>query len=119
MLSPVRLDAENAEHPIPGPVGTAFRLGFSPAFLDCATMCIHRARFVDGRPAPYHCLDGLPDEAVVRRQPSGRVALAKPTLISGFERGGFFYTRTAAARSCEQWAAAVPGSSCGQLPPGC
>ena len=119
MLSPARIDAENAEHAIPGPAGTAHRLGFSPAFLDFARMCVHRARFADGRLAPYHCLDGLPEEVVVRRLPSGRVVLAKATLISGFERGGFFYTRTAAARSCEQWAAAVPGSFGCQPPPGC
>ena len=117
MLSPARIDAQNAEHAIPGPAGTAYRLGFSPAFLDCATMRIHPARFADGRFAPYHCLDGLPEEMVVRRLPSGRVTLAKGTLISGFERGGFFYTRRAAARACEQWAAASPGALERRPPP--
>jgi hypothetical protein len=81
---------------------TIRRLGFTPAFLDCARMRIHPARFADGKPAPYHCLDGLPDEAVLLRLPMGRVLHAKP-LMYGFERGGFFYTRTAAARACVQW----------------
>lgn len=79
------------------------RLGFKPAFLDFATQTIHLSRFADGRPAPIHVLDGLPDEVVVTRSLSGRVVAAKPTLISGFERNGFFYTRTAAARALAQW----------------
>lgn len=50
-----------------------------------------------------HLLDGLPDDVVVDRAASGRVLAAKATLISGFERNGFFYTRSAAARAVEQW----------------
>ena len=111
MPSAARYTAQNAEHAITDDAGTARRLGFSPAFLDYATMRIHPARFADGTLAPFHCRDGLPDEVVLHRLPSGRVVLAKETLISGVERGGFFYTRTAAVRACEQWAAAVPGSS--------
>jgi hypothetical protein len=76
---------------------------FRPAFLDFATMTIYPSRFADGRPAPCHLLDGLPDEAVQVRRPDGRVARAKCTVISGFERDGFFYTRRAAARAVEQW----------------
>ena len=78
-------------------------------------MRIHPARFADGTPAPTHCLDGLPDEAVLLRLPTGRVVHAKP-LVYGFERGGFFYTRTAAARACEQWGATSTGTS-GRRPP--
>jgi hypothetical protein len=78
------------------------RLGFRPAFLDFATLAIYPSRFADGRPAPFHLLDGLPDE-VVKLRMGGRVVSAKPTIIAGFERGGFFYTRTAAARACEEW----------------
>lgn len=85
------------------------RFRFRPAFLDCATMTIYPARFADGRPAPFHLLDGLPDEVVADRLPSGRVVRAKATLISGFERDGFFYTRSAAARACEEWSAPLPG----------
>jgi hypothetical protein len=79
-------------------------LGFKPAFLDFETQTIYLSRFVDGRPAPFHLLDGLPDEVVVDRATSGRVVTAKATLISGFVRNGFFYTRTAAARAVREWA---------------
>ena len=65
---------------------------FSPAFLDFTTMTIYMSRFADGRLAPLHLLDGLPAEAV-----------AKGTLIAGFERDGFFYTRRAVARACDEW----------------
>jgi hypothetical protein len=78
-------------------------LGFHPAFLDTATFAIYLSRFADGRPAPFHMLDGLPDEVVLVRSTSGRVVAAKATLISGFERNGFFYTRTAAARAAAEW----------------
>jgi hypothetical protein len=79
--------------------------GFLPAFLDTGTFSIYLSRFADGRPAPFHLLDGLPDEVVLARSPSGRVLAAKPTLVSGFERNGFFYTRTAAARAATEWIA--------------
>ena len=78
-------------------------LGFRPAFFDFATQTIYLSRFANGRPAPFHMLDGLPEEVVVDRSPSGRVISAKATLISGFERAGFFYTRTAAARAAAEW----------------
>ena len=78
-------------------------LGFKPAFLDFATQAIYASRFADGRMAPFHLLDGLPEEVVVKRAPSGHVISAKATLISGFERNGFFYTRAAAARAAAEW----------------
>jgi len=37
------------------------------------------------------------------RAEDGRVIAAKSTLVSGFVRGGFFYTRTAAARLLREW----------------
>jgi hypothetical protein len=79
-------------------------LGFKPAFLDFQTQKIYPSRFADGRLAPFHLLDGLPDEVVVDRAASGRVVTAKATLISGFMRNGFFYTRAAAARAAREWA---------------
>jgi hypothetical protein len=79
-------------------------LGFKPAFLDFQTQKIYPSRFADGRLAPFHLLDGLPDEVVVDRTTSGRVVTAKATLISGFVRNGFFYTRAAAARAAKEWA---------------
>ena len=103
LLSPARIAAENAAHVITGATGIARRLGFHPAFLDFATMRTYRSLFADGGDTPFHVLDGLPDEVVMTRSHSGRVTCAKPTLISGFERNGFFYTRSAAARAAAEW----------------
>jgi hypothetical protein len=98
------LKQENAAHAGSGGRSEGnSRLGFHPAFLDTATFAIYLSRFADGRPAPFHMLDGLPEEVVLVRSTSGRVVAAKGTLISGFERNGFFYTRTAAARAAAEW----------------
>ena len=78
-------------------------LGFRPAFYDFDTQSIHLSRFSDGRPAPFHLLDGLPRDLVVDRTPSGRVARVKASVIAGFVREGFFYTRAAAARAAAEW----------------
>lgn len=56
-------------------------LGFRPAFLDYATMTIFPSEFAAG------------------------VLVARATLVAGFERNGFFYTRTAAARAAMEWSA--------------
>ena len=53
-------------------------LGFRPALLDYATMTIHES--FDG-------LGGPP----------------RLTLVAGFERQGYFYTRTAAERAAREW----------------
>lgn len=78
-------------------------LRFQAAFLDFGTQAIHPSRYADGRPAPLHVLDGLPDHLVVDRAIDGRVVAAKASLIEGFVRNGFFYTRRAAARAVAQW----------------
>jgi len=78
-------------------------LGFVPAFYDFDTQSIHLSRFADGRPAPVHLLDGLPGELVVDRTASGRVARVKASVIAGFVREGYFYTRAAAARATAEW----------------
>jgi hypothetical protein len=104
LMNELRLRLENIRHA--GSGGRSQQnagLGFHAAFLDCDTMSIYPSRFRDGRLAPMHLLDGLPDDVVVERAPSGRVLAAKSTLVSGFERNGFFYTRSAAARAAAQW----------------
>lgn len=104
VMNEKRLKHENRVHARTGGRSQANSgFGFRPAFLDFATQTIYPSRFADGRPAPLHLLDGLPDEVVVIRAPSGRVIAAKATLIAGFERNGFFYTRTAAARAVTEW----------------
>lgn len=74
-------------------------LGFRPAFFDSETGEIYSSRFADGRPAPFHLLDGLPDEVVIMRHPTGRVAAVKNSVTSGFVRNGRFYTRDQAAQA--------------------
>lgn len=77
------------------------RLGFLPAFMDTATGAVYPSRFADGRPAPVHLLDGLPQHVVVARAADGRVRAAKPTILPGFVRDWRFYTREEALRRVE------------------
>jgi hypothetical protein len=71
--------------------------GFRPAFYDVATGRVELARFANGLPAPMHLLDGLPDSWVAQRDAAGRVTALRASVIAGFVRGGFFYTREQAA----------------------
>ncbi len=79
--------------------------GFRPAFMDTQTHVVYPARFIDGSPAPFHMLDGLPDEVVLVRQLSGRVASVKPSVVSGFVYDGRFFTREEAAREMDRFLA--------------
>ena len=104
VLSEAVLKQENAAHAGTGGRSEGNRgLGFRPAFLDFATQTLYLSRFADGRLAPFHLLDGLPDAVVVDRLACGRVTATKATLISGFERNGYFYTRSAARRAAAEW----------------
>lgn len=78
-------------------------LGFRPAFMDRETSAVYASCFADGRPAPFHLIDGLPDKLVVARDAVGRVAALKDSVIAGFVRSGRFYSREDAGRlaSCE------------------
>ena len=73
--------------------------GFRPAFLDTDTDIVYLSRYSDGYPAPFHLLDGLPDELVLQRSASGRVEEVKAALVSGFVRAGRFYSREEAAQA--------------------
>jgi hypothetical protein len=77
------------------------RQGFRPTFLDSDTGIVHESSFADGRPAPVHLLDGLPAWLVLARDADGRVRAVKAGLVSGFSRGGRFYTREEAMRLSE------------------
>jgi hypothetical protein len=97
-LTAERLAAENERHRGTPGISTEGRaLGFRPAFLDRATRVVYPSRYADGRHAPFHVLDGLPAPLVVFRQRDGRVVGVKSSVISGFLRGGRFYTRAQAA----------------------
>ncbi len=67
--------------------------GFAPGYLDTHTGMVALSCFPDGRPAPVHLLDGVPEEWVARRAPDGRVAAVRAGVIAGFVRNGRFYTR--------------------------
>lgn len=97
-LSPQQLQTENRRYRGRGGVSEENRgEGFRPAFLDTQTQRVYPSCFVDGRPAPCHLLDGLPDEVVLERSACGRVVSVKTTIISGFVRGDRFYDREQAA----------------------
>ncbi len=73
------------------------RFGFRPAFFDAATGTVYDSCFADGRPAPVHVLDGLPDEVVAERDSGGEVIAARESVVAGFVRHGCFYSREEAA----------------------
>jgi hypothetical protein len=83
-------------------------LGFKPAFKDTATGIVYLATFVDGRPAPYHVLDGMPDELVLARDRRGFVSRVVGTVVAGFLRDGTFFTRDEAAAAMQAPQAAPP-----------
>jgi len=98
MMTESKLTVENSRYCGTGGVSSRNGgAGFRPAFMDAGTRAVYLSRFADGRIAPFHILDGLPDDLVLARRTGGRVAAAKPSLVSGFERAGVFYTRDEAA----------------------
>ncbi|MBS1159165.1 MAG: hypothetical protein H6R15_1584 [Proteobacteria bacterium] len=72
--------------------------GFLPAFLDTCTQAVYLSRYCDGRPAPFHLIDGLPDAVVLSRSASGKVEAVKPGVVSGFVLDGQFYSREESAK---------------------
>lgn len=80
--------------------------GFRPAFKDNRSGAVYVSCFADGRPAPFHLLDGLPDEVVLNRNATGRAVSVLPSLISGFVRDGQFYTREEAGQQAMMLTAA-------------
>lgn len=85
--------------------------GFCPAFRDSQTSVVYASRYADGRPAPCHLLDGLPDEVVLARDASGRAVAVKADVIAGFVRNGRFYTRDEASRQVSRGAPGVSSAS--------
>lgn len=77
-------------------------VGFRPAFLDSDTGIVYASCYSNGEPAPFHLLDGLPEEIVVARHATGRVAAVKQSVISGFVLRERFYTRDQAAQALMQ-----------------
>jgi hypothetical protein len=77
-------------------------LGFLPAFCDTQTGTVYLSRFRDGRLAPIHLLDGLPEELVIQHTPSGQVIVVKASVMAGFVYGGRFLTREQAAQAVRE-----------------
>lgn len=73
--------------------------GFVPGYFDIHSGIAVLSRFADGKPAPIHLLDGLPDTWVLKRDDDGQVLTVRPGVIAGFIRDGIFYTREEAARA--------------------
>ena len=71
--------------------------GFRPAFLDTATGIVYLSCYADGRPAPCHLLEGLPEELILARNLAGTIEKVLGSLVSGFVRAGRFYSREEAA----------------------
>ncbi len=108
-MTSMTLQQEN--HKYKGTGGTSQEnsfIGFSPAFLDETTGMIYLSRFADGRIAPMHLLDGLPQELVIHRTPSGRVKAVKASITAGFVLSGQFYTREQAASAISQQVMSTP-----------
>lgn len=67
--------------------------GLVPAFLDQATGLTHLSTFDDGKPAPIHVLDGLPEPLVVRRSRDGKATAGHGIRVAGFLKDREFFTR--------------------------
>ncbi len=70
---------------------------FVPAFMDLVTQKVALSRYPDGRLAPFHRLDGLPEEWITKRDFKGRVVEVSSAVVSGFVRLGQFFSRQEAA----------------------
>ena len=100
MTSELRLQQENRAYMGSGGRSQENRrAGFRPAFFDVQTETVYPSCYADGQSAPFHSLDGLPEELVVSRTAAGRVATVKASIISGFVLEGLFYTRDEAAQT--------------------
>lgn len=99
-LSNDTLDSENRE--FAGTLGVSGNNrdgGFRAAFRDTATGRVLLARFADGRPAPMHLLEGLPREWALSFDEVGCPSQLKSSIVAGFVRGRWFFTREEAARA--------------------
>ena len=74
-------------------------LGFRPGYLNRLSGEWVLSRFSDGKLAPIHVLDGLPESWVDARDANGRVVAARAEVVTGFIRDSRFYTRDEAIRA--------------------
>ena len=76
--------------------------GFLPAFLDRESGRIHLSCDARGVPAAVHQFDGLPTEWIEARDEKGKTCAVKASIVAGFVREGYFFTREQAAQLI-QW----------------
>lgn len=76
--------------------------GFLPAFLDRESGRIHLSCDARGVPAAVHQFDGVPGEWVVECDQQGKPCAVKASVVAGFVREGYFFTREQAAQLI-QW----------------
>ena len=99
VLSRLCLEQENARFAdTPGVSINNREQGFRPAFLDRSSGRCCISRFADGRPAPIHMLEGLPEDWVAERTAEGQAIRAHCHVVSGFLSNGLFYTREEVTR---------------------
>jgi len=102
-LSDAELASENRRFSRSGGVSENNReAGFVPAYRDERTGAIALSNSADGRPAPIHVLDGLPDEWIATRDETGKATSLVSGIVSGFYRNGRFFTREEAAATVKQ-----------------
>ena len=75
--------------------------GFRPAFCDSETGRVEITRLLNSDPAPMHSIAGLPEGWVVERDADAKPIAIKHTVIAGFIRDGWFYTRSQAAEAVQ------------------
>ena len=102
MLTPQKLEADNRLFAGTGGVSVENQsCGFIPGFLDRDTGAVYCSCWADGRPAPFHALDGLPAHLIRERDCGGHITAVKASVVAGFIRQGCFYTREQAAHCLE------------------
>lgn len=106
-MSDINLNLVSENNSFAGTGGISFEnnsFNFIPAFKDIRTGRVETSKFKNGKNAPFHMLDGLPDEWVLQRCSSGKALKIKQSIISGFIREGAFFTRQEAATFVEKQA---------------
>jgi len=100
LLTSAALASENLAYAgTPGISQENLGYGFRPAFLDTETGQVAISCFLNGRPAPMHMIEGLPEHWIVERDASSRATAIKQSVIAGFVRDGCFYTRAQAVEA--------------------
>lgn len=97
-LQPERLAAENIQFAGTGGISqNNHSEHFVPAFMDAETGEIALSRYKDGRTAPFHLMDGLPEGWLRFESDNNKAISIKENIISGFVRYGRFFNRKEAA----------------------